>query len=55
VTANELPWGDFHLELLAQLNASFQLGLAATIGNENIGPESISLDAFSSYAESLTL
>jgi hypothetical protein len=36
VTANELTRGDLNLHLLAELNATFLLGLAATVGNEDV-------------------
>jgi hypothetical protein len=37
VTANELTRRDLDLHLLAELNATFLLGLATTVGNENVG------------------
>jgi hypothetical protein len=36
VTANELTRRHFNLHLLAELDTAFLLGLAATVGNEDV-------------------
>ena len=44
VATNELAGGDFHFELVGELDASLFFGLAAAVGHEDVGARVVGLE-----------